>query len=1166
MNENIKQTFEKLTPRRKEVLQMVLVGESDEAIAQVLSIKPATVRKYLERLYQAFGVSKRVELLTLFTNYEKEFVNDASEFLKDVVSKTRLDIGEAPSTQNFYGRQYELETLKRWIIEDNCRVVTLLGMGGLGKTTLSVKLMELLNDNQHHFDFIIWRSLREAPKLEKILVDCIKFFSDQKEIKIKGNVSDVSIFIEYIRNSRCLIVLDNFESILDKEQNVGLYRKEYQDYGVLIKRICESFHKSCLVITSRIRPEDIAVQEGENLPIRSLLLPGLVEDEGLNILEDKGLIGSKKAMLDLVQLYSGNPLALKIVSTFIKDLFNGDIDEFIKQGLTAFVGIESLLDSQFNNLSDLEKKVMYWLAINREPVTIKELFDEIVDKPIFFHLIDSLEKLKTRSLIETIDGKFTLQNVVMEYMVGLLIRQVSEEIKTEEYKLLNQYALIEATTKDYIRNRQTEVILEPISQSLSASEINLKLVKPLQFSKAKLTNYAAGNIINLLLYRKYNLSGLDLSNLSIWQAYLRGARLRNVNFTNSDLNKSRFTEAFGTALSLASSPVDSIWAMGDTKSRIRVRYSEGQQWITMEGHTNWVRSIAFSSNGKILASASDDKTVMLWDTYTGQRLKTLEGHKQRVWSVAISPDCNTIASGSEDKTIRLWRLDTGECYKVLEKHINWVRCVAFSPDGSILASGSSDSSVILWDAKNGEYLKTLQAHTARVRSIAFSRDGKILASSSDDSKIILWDVESGKELKTLIGHKSWVRSVAFHPLRNLLASAGEDCDVIIWDVSTGKRKNTLLGHTARVWCVTFCGEDYETLISSSDDKTVKIWDVDTGQCLKTFQGHTNWSWSVSFSSDSILVSGNEDQTIKIWDINTGKLTKTIRGHKNRIRALAVSPSNNSNNSIIASGSDDKTIKLWDIKSGNLIKTFTDHPDRVLSIAFSPDGKKLVSGGDDKLVRIWDVESGKHKLSNERHNSWIWSVTFSPDGNIIASGSEDKTIKLWDAHTLECLQTLIGHADWVRSVKFHPNGKILASGSEDKTVKLWDVTTGKEIQTLKVYIGWVRSIAFSPDGRFLAVSGGSAILEIWDITTNTIYKTLQGHQERLWAVAFSPDGQTLASSSEDGSTVLWDITTGQQLHSLQAPRVYEGLNITGVVNLTKAQIDTLKTLGAFTEDE
>ncbi|MBF2064964.1 MAG: NACHT domain-containing protein [Calothrix sp. C42_A2020_038] len=1169
----VKQTFEKLTPRRKEVLQMVLKGESDDAIAQVLNIKSATVRKYLERLYQAFGVGKRVELVTLLGKYEKDFHShnqdtDVSQ-LVDTSKKTKQDLGEAPSGQNFYGRTEELQTLKHWIVDDNCRLVTLLGMGGLGKTTLSVKLVELLCEPEFNFDFIIWRSLREARKLEKILVDCIQFLSDQREVDIGGSINDkVSLLIDYLRSARCLLVLDNFESILQSETNVGLYQEDYQDYGVLIKRICESLHQSCLILTSRIKPEDIAVQEGENLPVRSLLLQGLKGNEALRVLEDKGLAGSDEEMRQLVKLYSGNPLALKIVSTFIKDLFNGNIEAFFEQGLTAFVGIESLLDSQFHNLSELEKEIMYWFAINREPISIKELFDQIVEKPVYFNLVNSLGKLKARSLIETVDSKFTLQNVVMEYMIGLLIKQISEEINIGEYKLLNQYSLIQATAKDYIRNRQIELILKPIAKNLSVDDVEVKLVQPLRERKEGLIHkgYAVGNIINLLVYLNYNLSGLDLSNLTIWQAYLRGARLRYVNLMNSDLNKSRFTEAFGTALSLASSPIDSIWAMGDTKNRIRLRYSEGQQWLIMEGHTNWVRSIAFSSDGKMLASASDDKTVMLWDTSTGQRLKTLEGHNSRVWSVAISPDGNTIASGSEDKTIRLWRPSSGKCYKVLGKHTNWVRSVAFSPDGRILASGSSDTSIILWDVNSWECIKTLQAHTARVRSVTFSPDGKKLASSSDDCTIILWNVENGKKLQTFTGHKSWVRSIAFHLKRNLLASGSEDCDVILWDISTGKRKNTLSEHSARVWSVTFCGEDCDTLISSSDDKTVKIWDVNTGECVKTFQGHTNWAWSIAFSSDGQkLISANEDKKIKIWDTETGKVCKNLPAHNNRIRTLAVSPSGD----LIASGSDDTLIKLWNLKNGQLLKTFADHPDRVLSIAFSPDGKKLVSAGDDKILRIWDISTGECSKTSDRHSSWIWSVAFSPNGKLLASGSEDTTIKVWDAMTQKCLQIFKGHTDWVRSVKFHPNGKILASGSEDKTAKLWDIITGDCIQTLKVDTGWVRSIAFSPDGRFLAVSGGSTLVEIWDMDTNKnknkLYKTLQGHRERLWSVAFSTDSKTLATSSEDGDILLWDVITGQQLKSLRAPAIYEGLNITGVVNLTEAQIDTLITLGAIQDE-
>ncbi len=852
MNEkNLQQIVEKLTPRRKEVLQMVLGGESDDAIAQVLSIKPATVRKYLERLYQAFGVNKRVELVTLFAKNQSELVGCvpvSQELVTETRRQPQQDLGEAPDTANFYGRIQELEVLKQWIVVDNCRAIAILGMGGLGKTTLSVKLVELL---QQDFDFIIWRSLRETPKLDKILTDWIKFFSDQQEVEVKGDINErISLLIHYLRTSRCLLVLDNFESILNGDSHVGSYQQEYQEYSLLVKRICEMSHQSCLVLTSRVKPEDIAVQEGENLPVRILPMLGLREYEALKVLADKGLIGTRREMLELVTLYSGNPLALKIVSTFIKDLFNGKISEFIHQGLAPFVGIESLLENQFNNLSSLEKEIMCWLAINREPINLKHLFDEIVEKPLFSELVTSLENLKNRSLIETVDGsKFTLQNVVMEYIIGLLIRQVSEEIHTGKYRVFRQYSLIQATAKDYIRNCQIYLILKPIAKNITAHDIEIKLVQPLQKKGENITgrDYAVGNIINLLLHLKYDLPGLDLSNLTIWEAYLRGANLHNVKFTNSDLNKCRFSETFGTALSLAYSSKKSIWAMGDTKSHIRLRYPEGQQWLTMEGHTNWVRSITFSCDGKILVSASDDKKVMLWDTEYGRLLKTLKGHKHRVWSVAISPDGKTIASGSEDKTIRLWHANTGECFQILKKHTHWVRTVAFSPDGSILASGSSDKNIIFWDADTGEYLKTLQGHTARVRSIAFSPDGKTLASGSDDCTIILWDVESGKKIRTLPGHRGWVRSVAFHPQGNILASGSEDFTVILWNINTGQRQATLAEHIARVWSVIFCGEEGQNLISSSDDKTVKFWDVESGECIRTFQGNTNWSWSIAFN-------------------------------------------------------------------------------------------------------------------------------------------------------------------------------------------------------------------------------------------------------------------------------------------------------------------------------
>ncbi|MHC5718953.1 MAG: pentapeptide repeat-containing protein, partial [Nostoc sp.] len=283
------------------------------------------------------------------------------------------------------------------------------------------------------------------------------------------------------------------------------------------------------------------MQEGESLLICYLQLQGLKDLEVMKILEAKKLTGTDEEIQKLVRLYSGNPLALKIVSTFIQDLFSGNVSEFLSQEitLTPFVGIESLLEQQFTHLTELEQEIMYWLAINREPVSTIELFEDITEKPIYFDVINALENLKRCSLIEAVDGKFTLQNVVLEYMTGILIRQVSKEINSGQTQFFNRFALAKATAQDYVRNNQTQLIIKPIAKNVN--ELDTNLVKLLEEQKQKIRDlpkgYLVGNILNLLRYHNYNLSGFDLSNFTVWQAYLRGADLRNVKVVNADLNK-----------------------------------------------------------------------------------------------------------------------------------------------------------------------------------------------------------------------------------------------------------------------------------------------------------------------------------------------------------------------------------------------------------------------------------------------------------------------------------------------------------------------------------------------------------------------------------------------------------------------------------------------------
>ena len=1203
-----------VTQTELDALLLALQGFSGSEIAEKLSITQAAVRKRLGESYKKFKIEgkKNKKIYELKQHLLEDY--QASESKKTKVSE---NWSEAVDVEGFKGRAEEISELTRWIVNRKCRLIAVLGFGGIGKTMLAAKIVKQVRDD---FDYIIWRSLSNSPQLNDILTEILQFLSKENHSDFDSDNDNhnkkILHLVDVLRKHRCLIVLDNVESILGSSEGkvhelAGKYQDGYQNYGDLFQKIGETSHKSCLLLTSREKPLQVAMLEGKNLPVKVLQLQGLKLEDANAILKDKGFTNSTcstKQLKQLVDLYSGNPLALKMVATTIYDLFDNNVSEFLKQigQKTAVYGdIRTLLEEQFNRLSKLETQLMYWLAINRDSVSLVHMKKDLIIQDNI-RILETVESLLWRSLIEkAVDygvGRFSLQSVVAEFITKRLVVQAAEEIiRTSDskifndFKIINTYPLIKARSLDYFRQRQERSILEPLNNHLleffdnNKEELKSHLKSILDLLRDKPPaekGYAAGNIINLMRHLQINkpqidLSGENFSNLTIRQAYFKDVRLQDTKFTNSDLKNSVFSDTMSSLVSVGFSHDARYFAAGVINGEVRLwRTDEIKLFSILKGHTAWVWAFTFSPNNKTIASGSADYKIKLWDINSGECTDTLK-HDSKVYSLAFNSDGTRLASASEDKSVKIWDIKTGEREKTLSGHDAPVLSVDFHPkQKDIIASSDTKGKIKLWNIRTEECLKTfyvqykdslIKEEDKIIHAIHFHPDGELLVSCGADKTVRLWDLATGNDKPPLFGHEGKVYKVRFSPDGKIIASCSEDRTIKLWDTDSGECKQTLSGHTSQVWDIAFHPSG-RTLISGSDDQTVRIWNIATigniedETCWNILKGYTRGVFSLAFSPDSkILVSAQNGQ-IHLRELENPECCYQLQGHKGLIRSVDFS----SDGRTLASGSADRQIKLWDIQNihdGKEILRLKEHENWVWSVVFSPDGQTLASGGEDNTIRIWNVKTGACTRVIMGHSQWVCAIAFNPRDSTIASGSADSTVKLWDVNTGKCIRTLDEHTDVVYSVAFSPDGKILATGSEDKTIKLWNPITGECLHTLRQHTQQVYSVAFSPDGKMLASGSGDTTINLWQVETGKLLHTLaDGHTLPIRCVAFSPDGKLIASGGEDEKIQLWDIDTYQSFKQLNSRRFYEGMKITNISGLTEPEKASLRGLGAVEESK